>query len=207
MERAVFKEQAAWGFVGCVAVRIVKRQSPVSPLGLEGHTPLTAVVVLPYLGPKNPCWEFFLLAKALHCQGQEEGPPGSCPWAQGCGPRPAALQTFLSFVVVPGERDAHRPLDPWGGTSQPPGCGSASGVRNHTEHGVQKTMMGKETRQSSIPSPKEQEISQRGFKAEDIAVLVPYPGFFKAPVPKSSLKSQIPEPPREMLIQEVWTPL
>lgn len=40
VDRLVFKEEVALDLVGCIGVRVVKRLSPVSPLGPEGCTPL-----------------------------------------------------------------------------------------------------------------------------------------------------------------------
>lgn len=66
MDRLVFKEEVGLGLVGCIGVRVFKRLSPVSYLGQRACTPLAAVVMLPYLGPKEPLLGSFCYWQRCH---------------------------------------------------------------------------------------------------------------------------------------------
>lgn len=79
---------------------------------------------------------------------------------------------FLGFVVVLGCTQA---LGHLGSTSRPPECRNESGVGNHTECEMQKNLMEKKRdRITPSPSTRGMGISQEGFKAEVVAVLVPH---------------------------------
>lgn len=92
MDEAVFKEEGALGLVGCVGVGVVKRLHSSNSCGCSALSGSQELLLGSFL-----CWQRCRVAKS-----RKKGLLAPAHWEQGCGPRLAALETFLSSVVVLG---------------------------------------------------------------------------------------------------------